>query len=277
MALLVPASRAVSGSANFTTARPSTTGLGTQLTAHATPHSLPATPTELISATTIEGEWLYVAIHNSAVATTVTDGLVNLYIGGSGSETLFIDSLVAGWAAGISFSSGPSHFWFPVRIPRGTRISAAFRSRITVDVCTVYVAVGNSNGEHWVGSGVETLGETTASSKGTAITLGSASEGSWTSIGTTGRRWKYLNMAAMSNNDTSIVAETVAYDVGSGSAVLQGMEGKMFSMDASTEAQQMWESRGLWCDIPSGTALQLRGQSNATPSGAQTAILYGCY
>ena len=277
MALLVPAARAVSASANFTTARPSTTGLGTQLTASATPHALPASPTQLIASTAVEGEWLYVAIHNMGVAATVTDALLNLYIGGAGSEVLFIDSLAAGWSSTLALGNVPQRYWFPVRIPRGTRISGSLRSLIASDVGTVYVAVGNSNGEHWVGSGVETLGEVTASSKGTAVTPGSSSEGSWASMGTTGRRYRYLNMRSMGNNDTSIVAGAIAWDIGSGSAVLQGMEGKMFSIDNASETQQMWEARGLWCDIPSGTALQLRGQSHTTPSGAQTGILYGCY
>lgn len=277
MALAVPASRAVSSSANFTTARPSLTGLGTQLTAHATPHSLPSPPTELIAATVVEGEWLYVFIHNMAVSATLTDALVNIYIGGAGSETLLIDSLLAGWSNTLVLGGGPAHYWFPLRIPRGTRISAALRALITVDVCTVYVAVGNSNGAHWVGSGVETLGAVTGSSKGTAITAGGASEGAWTSIASSGRRYRYLNMGAMSNNDTSIVAEGIAWDVGVGSAVYQGMEGEMFSVNNSSESMQMFESAGLWCDIPSGTALQLRGQSHTAPSGATTACLYGVY
>lgn len=277
MALFIPATRAVSASANFTTARPSVTGFGTQVTASGTPHALTGTPTQLIASTSVEGEWLYIAIHNSAVGATVTDGLVNLYIGAGGSETLFIDSLAAGWAATLALSMSPQRYWFPVRIPRGTRISAEFRALIASDVCTVYVVVGNSNGEHWTGSGVETLGATTASSRGTTITAGSSSEGSWTSMGTTGRRWRYLNMATMSNNDTTLVATVNAWDVGSGSAVLQGMEGRMFSTDGGSESQQMFEARGLWCDIPASTALQLRGQSHGTPSGAQSALLYGVY
>jgi hypothetical protein len=277
MALLVPAARAVGGSANFTTARPGLTTLGTQIAASATPHALTGTPTQLIAATTIEAEWVYVAIHNSAVSNAITDGLVNIYIGAGGSETLFIDSLAAGWGGTLA-GYLPKRFWFPVRIPRGTRISAEFRALIASDVCTVYIAVGNSNGEHWVGSGVETLGADTAASRGTAFTPGAASEGAWATMGTTGRRWRYINPQNIGNNDTSINAETLAVDIGTGSAVYQGMEGKTFMMNNTTvESNTSWEARGLWCDIPSGTSLQMRGQSHATPSGLTYGLLYGVY
>lgn len=277
MALFVPATRQASYSANFTTARPGLTTLGTQLTGHGTPHSLGAI-TQLIAATTVEAEWIYIAVHNMNVGATVTDALLNIYIGAEGSETLFIDSLLAGWSATLAAGGIPAHYWFPVRIPRGTRISGALRTLIASDVGTVYVCVGNSNGMHWVGSGIETLGEVTASSKGTAITPGTSSEGNWASIGTSARRYRYLNMRAMSNNDTSVLATTIAWDIGTGSAVLQGMEGLMFSTDGGNEYQMAWEANGLWCDIPSGTALQARGQSHgASVSGAQTACLYGVF
>lgn len=277
MALLVPAARQASYSANFTTARPGLTTMGTQLAGSATPHAL-GTITQLIAATTVEAEWIYIAIHDMAVGATVTDALLNIYIGPGGSETLFIDSLLAGWSSTLAQSGVPNRFWFPVRIPRGTRISGALRTLIASDVGTVYVCVGNSNGAHWVGSGIETLGEVTASSRGTNVTPGTTSEGAWASMGTSGRRYRYLNMRPMGNNDTSLLATTIAWDIGSGSAVLQGMEGLMFSTDGGNEFNMIWEAAGVWCDIPSGTALQLRGQSHgASVSGAQSACLYGVY
>ena len=264
MALAIPYSRNIARERNVT-GRPIDT-LGTTITASATPHALTGTPTQIIAATRDEAEWIRVHILAMSTAATNTDALLNIYIGGAGSEVLFIDSLMA----------GPRAFWFPVRIPRGTRISAELRALVASDTCEVWIDLGVSNGAHWVGSGVETLGEDTAQSEGTDITPGTTSEGSWTSIGTTGRRYCYIVPGIMGNNDTTLLSGDITWDIGVGSALYQGME-DWLTFDHSSEIQRNHLDFGFWCDIPSGTALQMRGQSGTTVSGLQTATLYGVY
>src|SRR3990167_4825600 len=155
MSLAVPASRAQARQRNFSGV-PSATW-GTEITASATPHALTGTPTQLIAATTYEAEWIRLTFANTTIAATNTDGLVNLYIGGAGSEVLFIDSLLAGWSSSMLVGDGDVRtYWFPVRIPRGTRLSAEYRALIANDTVLVMVELGVSNGEHWGGSGVET-------------------------------------------------------------------------------------------------------------------------
>lgn len=275
MALLVPAARSQSFRSNYS-GRP-TTSWGTTLTASSTPHALPASPTEVVTSTAVESEWVRFTFHGMAVAATITDALCNIYIGGAGTETLLIDSLQVGWSSTVALGSVPRVYWFPLRIPRATRISASLRSLIASDVAYVMVEYGVSNGNHWCGSGVETLGEVTGSSRGTSMTLGTASDGGWTSMGTTGRRYRYLTPAMMSNNDTSIVAGWTAVDVsGDNSTVLQGME-NLVSIDNASELQANVRETGFWCDVPSGTTLYLRGQSHTTPSGVQYGTIYGVY
>ena len=274
MGLLVPSARKQSSSQNYTAGtRPSNT-MGTLLTASGTPHAL-GSKAQLIAATSYEAEWCRIMFLNTAVSATLTDSLVNIYIGGSGSEVPLIANLLSGWSAPVT-TGVPAAYWFPIRIPRGSRISADLRALIASDTCYILFEYGISNGEHWVGSGVETLGAVTGSSRGTAVTPGSSSDGSFASIGTSTRKYRYLNMGAMGNNDTSIVAETITWDVGSGGAVLQGMQDN-YTLDLAAESQSQWTPRGWPCDIPSGTALQLRGQSSATPSGLQYCCLYGVY
>jgi hypothetical protein len=273
MGLLVPAARAQSYQRNYS-GRPTTTW-GTTLTG-GTSHNLPASPTEVISATTIEAEWVRITIHGVFVSATLTDALCNIYIGGAGTETLFIDSLSAGWTSTVAQGSLGVSYWFPVRIARGTRISASLRSLIASDTAYIMVEVGNSNGAHWVGSGVETLGETTASSRGTSVTLGQASAGGATSMGTTGRRYRYICPMVQGNNDTTAVAQWVAWDVtNSGGTILQGLENYLTAQSAT----EWWETPGYgyWCDLPESTALYLSGQSHTAPSGVVYAHLYGVY
>jgi hypothetical protein len=94
MALLVPHPRSYAKGQDWTDeASPSNTNMGTTVTASATPHALTGTPTQIIATTSYEAEWLEVTIHNTSTATTLTDALLNVYIGAGGSEVLFIDSM----------------------------------------------------------------------------------------------------------------------------------------------------------------------------------------
>jgi len=277
MGLFVPHSRALKGETNLSSASRPTTTWGTTVTASGTPHALTGTPTQIIAATAREYDWIQITVHGTATAATVTDGLLNLYLGASGG-TLWIDSLMVGWAGGPTAGLPPRSYLFPIRVPRGVRISAEYRALIASDQVFVILELGSFNGGQWVGSGVETLGENTAASRGTSIATGGTSEGAWTSIGTTGRRYRYVMPSIMSNNDTTIVAEWDRVDIGVGSALYQGLENFILVNNATTESN--WESETTHpreCDIPSGTALQMRARSHTTPSGVQYACIYGVY
>jgi hypothetical protein len=252
------------------------TTTGVTCTASATPHSLPASPTEIVSAAnnTIEAEWIKVIVHNMSTAATLTDALLNIYIGGAGAETLFIDSLSVGWSPTAAAVGLPRSYWFPVRIPRGTRVSASLRSLIASDTVEVIIELGVSNGAHWVGSGVETLGEVTASSRGTAVTPALSAPG-WATMGTSGRRYRYVQVGVQGNNDTSLLDGWLSWTVGTGSAMLQLLGGIITRTDAAEAHSKM--PRGMWCDIPSGTSLQLRSWASAAPSGLVYATLHGVY
>jgi hypothetical protein len=235
-------------------------------------HTLPASPTEIVSAAnnTVEAEWIKVIVHNMSTAATSTDALLNIYIGGAGSETLFIDSLSVGWSPTAAAVGLPRSYWFPVRIPRGTRISASLRSLIASDTVEVIIELGVSNGAHWVGSGVETLGETTASSRGTSVT-----EVTWTTMGTSGRRYRYVHLGVQGNNDTTLLDGTHMWWIGTGSAIYQKLGEILTRTDAAEAHSNM--PVGRFCDIPSGTSLQVYWNADAAPSGVVYATLHGVY
>jgi hypothetical protein len=243
------------------------------ISANATPHSL-GTIDELFASTEIEAEWIQIIVNTISVSATLTDALLNIYIGGAGAETLLIDSLSVGWSAGSTAVGLPRTYWFPIRIPRGTRVSASLRALITNETIAVGMRLGVSNGQHWVGSGVETLGEVTASSRGTSITPATTGSG-WTSIGTSGRRYRYIALGVQGNNDTTLLDGWLHWYVGTGSAILQHV-GAMLTRTDATEAHEQNET-GRWCDIPSGTALQLNAYASAAPSGLVYATLHGVY
>lgn len=274
MALLVPFARRLTQGQNYTAgSRPSNT-LGTLVTASSTIHTL-GTRVELVASTAYEADWCRITCLNTGVSATLTDQLLNIYIGPQGSETILIANIQSGWSSPVTVGI-PVILWFPLRIPRGSRISADLQALISSDNCSVVFEYGFTNGETWAGSGVETLGANTAASRGTAITPGGVSEGSWVSIGTSTQKYHYLLPALMGNNDTTLTAGANSWDVGTGSNVLQEMQ-DFYSFDSGSEVQSQWLPRGFWCDVASGTALQLRGQNSATPGGLQYATLYGVY
>ena len=105
MALLVPYHRQQSQERNFS-GRPTTTW-GTVLTASATPHALPASPTEIIASTAYDACRVVVQIDGPWGSNTNTDALLNIYLGAASGEVLFIPNLLAGWALPNTSTSTP--------------------------------------------------------------------------------------------------------------------------------------------------------------------------
>jgi hypothetical protein len=274
MGLLIPESRNLARS-NSTAAVDAqfTTTTGTTITASATPHSL-GTITEIIASTTFESEWVEISVHGVAVSATLTDALLNIYIGAGGSEVLLIDSLSVGWCPVISTNDHPNRYWLPLRIPRGTRISAALRALVVSETIEVVVRYGTANGAHWSGTGVETLGEVTASSRGTSVTS-SGTAPAWTSMGTSGRAYKYIHLGIQGSNDTTAINAQFAWLIGSGSVAIPGLAWLGSLINASE--YHVFGRLGTWCDIASGTALQVKAWHHQVPSGVIYATLHGVY
>lgn len=253
------------------------TSVGANLTSGTTNHALPTSPTVLVNSTDFEAEWVRFIIHGIHQSATITDALLNIYIGGAGSEVLLIDSLTVGWTPTAAAAGLPISYWFPLRIPAGARISGSLRSIRpggTDETCRVIFEYGVSNGTHWVGSGVETLGETTASSRGTAVTPATSAPG-WATMGTSGRRYRYIAIGAQGNNDTTLLDGWLAWNIGTSSATIQNLR-HLHSATSATEWHG-YRDMGLWCDIPSGTSLEVRAWASAAPSGLIYATLHGVY
>jgi hypothetical protein len=271
--LLVPAARGLAARQDWTAEASPATTTGTTLTANATPHSLGAI-TQVIASTEVEADWIDIRVHQTSLSATATDALLNIYIGAASSEVLLIDSLSVGWAPSGTSNPQGNVYRFPIRIAKGTRISAALRALIASDVLEVMITYGVANAGEWVGSGVETLGEVTASSRGTAVTPATAAP-SWATMGTTGRRYQHIVLSVQGNNDTTAVGVWMSWTIGTGSAMYQQLGGILTTLTAA-EVHMVYDT-GRPCDIPSGTSLQLRSWASAAPSGDVYATLHGVY
>ena len=268
MSLLIPAPRFRAQERNYS-GRPSLTW-GANPIAHATPHTL-GTKVEIIAATLYETTWIGVTIYGTTLAATDTAALVNIYTGAAGSEVILIPNLLAGWAPIVQ--QGARRYEFPLRIPRGTRLSCDMQALITVDTCSVRVELADVDG--WCGAGVECLGADTAASKGAAVTPGGAAEGTFTAIGTSGRLYRYVFATLAGNSDTTLGNGVQGLDIGTGGALIAGLEN--FPVATNSLEYEVPTDEGRYVDVASGTALQARLQSDTTDTEAKTVCIWGVY
>jgi hypothetical protein len=85
---------------------------------------------ELIAATSFPYQWLNLALgKGAAVSGALSDHLIDIGVGASGSEKILIPDILAhNDSAG---DTPPTTYSFPISIPSGTRISARMRGSIT--------------------------------------------------------------------------------------------------------------------------------------------------
>jgi hypothetical protein len=274
MSLFAPFSRAVQSSRSWSGRLSDTTG--TLVTASGSIHTL-GTNTELIASTAHDSHTIRIIVHATAAGNTQTDQLLNIYVG-SGDGQVLIPNLLTGWTTTFATSStpGPRVYEFPLRIPQGSRLSAKLQALIASDTVRVMVELeGGGSPPRWVGQGVECIGASAAASQGTSVTPGGASEGTFTDIGTTAREWHYLQpMAQGGLTDTVLATVAWAADIGVGGVAISGLEEFIFHSEAGESTRNT--SRGRYCTIPAGTALQLRSQTSGTVDTHDWCI-YGVY
>ena len=249
--------------------------MGTSVTAHASIHTK-GSWTQLIASTTYDAEWICVAFGPTNVAATQTDSLVDIGIGGSGAETVLIPNLLAGYV-GQAVSALGRHILLPIKIPKGSRISARAQSITTAKVVPVAVWVigGARHPQFDPTSRCDAIGVTSSgNSRGTSVTAGNTgTEGSWTSINSpTARSYSALGFLAQG----TLTTHTNLYfhfEVGFNSTAIA----EYFVM-ANTNEQIGGPVPvfPIFHFIPSGTQLQIRGECSGTAE-AMSCALYGMY
>jgi len=258
---------------NIPAGRPAALGsLGTTITAGGSPHALSASFTDLIASTAFNATRLRILITNSAASGAVTNALLNIYFGAAASEVLQA-SLLAGWATAQDGEGGGKVYDFPLYIPSGTRISAKSQALVASQTMKVIVELWEEGKA--AGTAIESLGVSAAASTGTAVTPGTASEGSFATIGTTVNAWNWAFPGMDGNVDLSVLGNAFAADIGTGSSPITGLTDFLYSESSAEEFS--WYLLGRHCSISASTALQLRLQASATDTENKQMALYGVY
>lgn len=161
------------------------------VTANASAHTKGAW-TELIASTAFDVDALDIDVGNVSASGVNTATLLDIGVGAAASETVIIPDVAVGGAlfgdtianrVGISFR-------VPIRIPKGSRVSARIQSIVTGGkTATVNVRPLHSAIPVPVGSTVDVIGSNTATSEAAAT---SGTVDTWTEIGTTTKAYDAL-------------------------------------------------------------------------------------
>lgn len=244
---------------------------GTTITNGGSANTLSASFTDLITPT-FDVYSIFIILQGVATAGTSVDMLLNLYKGAGGSELLFVPSLLA--SASGTISTRCKRYWFPLFIPANTRISAKSQGDIASDTVSVLIwCFGGGRQPHWCGTGVEALGPSAATSRSVNVTNGTASEGSFTDIGTSTYRYGFVFLQTGSATDNNVAGGLTAHDIGVGGVTYPGLD-TFESGCSGSEDVHNWDM-GRFVTVPAGTALQARGQTSGNDDF--DVAIYGVY
>jgi hypothetical protein len=188
----------------------------TTVTASGTPHTK-GSWVELTASTSQDAYFIEVNLFNTFSATTNTGVLVDLGVGGSGSEVVLVENMLAGWHGTGAVTQ------FPIYIPAGVRLAARCQAVIASDTVDVGVRLSSSvrsfNRDQWQGGNVVTYGADAGNSRGTLVSAPASAhtKGSWTEIvASTTEPHSALAISVQGHSDTALSNATGLLDVGFG-------------------------------------------------------------
>ena len=224
--------------------------------------------------------------NSGSFATEPRDQLVTIGIDTAGGTSYvnFIPHLIAACASAYGEGTGGHWYYFPIYVPAGSAIAAKAQvnhgSNARSLSCQIwlYGAPKNISGLVY-GHGVEALGVDTATSAGTAITAGAASEGTWTSLGTTTKKWKFAQFGVGVNDGTMGSAAMHHADLAHGDASNKYIidQDKRYS---SPNASEQWGGQlrsHTYVDLPIGATIYGRDQGSGTGEAGLSMAAYGVY
>lgn len=203
---------------------------------------------------------------DSSNVTVICENLVGDNSGSTGAAS--------GWLPG-----GRNYYQVPLYVPAGTQLWGRVASNTASQ--TVRIAV-NSWGapDHPESfpkiSYIESLGESTGTTTGTAITAGaSGALGTATSLGSFTNDVCAVFMVGSSDSGTLTAVAYVGALATDATATVQEL-GLCFTMNGNASEEVRAQSSVVWADIPSGQVVSARLSCTGTSDASMWAIAYGC-
>lgn len=157
---------------------------GTVITANASANQKATSYTSLIDPTSKPSYGIWVGFSDVAVATTLTNILVDIAYGptGGGNEQIIIPDLNACGAPDHTTHVGDKKYFFPIYIPSGVRVSARCQASTGGDTVNVRVCLLQDPLYEFMAGPVAVYGRDASNSRGTAVTPGNNGFGTWTEL-----------------------------------------------------------------------------------------------
>lgn len=238
---------------------------------------------------TLDAYGIYINVNSVAVSGAARDALLQIGFDWSGGTTFPASpdsfnsiTLLVSCASGMV--AGGVNYYFPLFIPAGTAILARGSvNNATVGTMRVFWQTSCRPARPEairVGRYVESLGAVTASSRGTTITPGTTSEGSWTSIGTLGSDrpcwfWEWgvgINTGTMANQ---MHATDLAADSSGDRIILRDGTSGATTAEAITKIQAFGSTGLNVAMVEGGTTIYARSQVTGSAPTGWNVMAYG--
>lgn len=253
-----------------------------------TSNGAPTTWTEILSDASVTEDcyWVEVNINSYNASATVRGLLVDIGIDTAGgtSYVTIIPELMGVSAGQYHVSNatgnGGCQYYFPLYVPAGSAIAARGRGSIA-SATTFYVKIslyGRPSHPHLIkyGTRVEAIGTSTSDSQGTTFAAGNATEGSWTSLGTSAYDnffWQVGYGATNTNQPSNSRYLDLAYD--NDSTTPNIISRNTLCWSTTTEKISIMNRQDAWCFVPAGSTIYVRGFENAAPVATQKSAAWG--
>jgi hypothetical protein len=220
-----------------------------------------------------------ILIQCSAAVVQVTPGkqwLIDIALGGAGSEVNLIPNLVFG--VPTQYSNSGFCMLLPMTIAAGTRISARCQTNINSATDTAPIKITTFS-QGFGGNGVDAIGVSTATSEGTALTPASGSKSSYVQLTASAAR-AYKGMFALFDCQGAAGGNytTDQIDFATGAAASEVVFLPDFMLnDSSGSFAPYGNCTGyLPFSIPAASRIAVRGQGSGTANAIGVSV-YGVY
>jgi hypothetical protein len=238
---------------------------------------------QLLTATAEDADWIEININSIGTSATATDTLITIGAdpGGGASYLDIISHLLATAASPYQGGNATGGIWyrFPLHIRAGTTLAVkASQNNATPIAGSVLIRLYRQSRHDVgprIGSYVRTFGEVTATSKGTDVTPGTTSEGSWVQLGSAvgADDNLFFWQVGVGMNSTTFTTTSTHIDmgIGDGTNFRTPILDELACFNTLEQLSACYE--GAYAEVASGDKIYGRAQTGAG-TGAISMIAY---
>lgn len=255
-------------------------GYGSTVTASATPNTYGSYVELIDGALVTDDVWaIRINCNNANVANNARQGLLTVgYDPTAGtSYTDYLTDIIVDRPA--AYAEGGVAFWFPAFFPAGSSIAVKFANTTGSQTCSVAIWLFckprhpemTKTAHLW-----RTFGVVTATSEGTVLTPGTASEGAWAEMGTVADDNLWFWNLGYTSSDSAYGTTSEHVDLAIGDATTKNLvivDDAWFKSSSEYVKSRSNPMGGYW-SAKNGDKVYIRSQSSGTVDTDTTAAAY---